>query len=172
MLVPGTSRRRIAYRLNAAYADGLLSHDTFLHRVDQLLRGRLVDPMALVGDLSLRSTERRPLADLTGAIGRVRARLTRSSDPLLSAMPPRLLALDWSGAEDELLIGRDEGCHVVLSDPSVSRRHARLRFRDGRWILQDLDSTNGTLVNGVRVGRCQLRAGDAVALGDEQLAID
>ncbi len=85
---------------------------------------------------------------------------------------PTLLVLDWSGAEDELLIGRDEGCDVVLSDLCVSRRHARLRFRDGRWILQDLDSTNGTLVNGVRVGRCQLRAGDVLAVGDEQLAID
>ena len=103
---------------------------TFLHRVDQLLRGRLVDPIPLVGDLSFRSTRRRPLADLAAAIGRVRGRLTRPSDPAVTAMPT-LLVLDWSGAEDELLIGRDEGCDVVLSDLCVSRRHARLRFRDG-----------------------------------------
>jgi pSer/pThr/pTyr-binding forkhead associated (FHA) protein len=60
----------------------------------------------------------------------------------------------------------------VLTDPSVSRRHARLRFRDGHWILHDLESTNGTLVNDVPVVRCELRAGDLVALGDEHLVVD
>jgi pSer/pThr/pTyr-binding forkhead associated (FHA) protein len=35
--------------------------------------------------------------------------------------------------------------------------HARLAFRDVRWILRDLASTDGTLVNGTKVGRCELR---------------
>ena len=83
-----------------------------------------------------------------------------------------LLALDWSGGQGELILGRHDSCDVLLSDPSVSRRHARLSFRDGSWVLQDLDSTNGTLVNGVQVGRCALRPGDRLALGDEQLRID
>jgi pSer/pThr/pTyr-binding forkhead associated (FHA) protein len=83
-----------------------------------------------------------------------------------------LLALDWSGAHNEMLIGRHRSCDVVLSDLSVSRRHARLFFRDGRWILQDLHSTNGTQVNGSRVGRCELRPGDDITIGDEHLSID
>jgi pSer/pThr/pTyr-binding forkhead associated (FHA) protein len=61
---------------------------------------------------------------------------------------------------------------VVLADESVSREHARLFFRDGAWIVQDLDSTNGTLVNRERVGRCQLQPGDRLQLGDQSLDID
>lgn len=83
-----------------------------------------------------------------------------------------LLALDWSGQQSDLLIGRHQACDVVLEAPSVSRRHARLVFRDHRWIVQDLHSTNGTVVNGTRVGRCELRPGDALLLGDERLTID
>ena len=83
-----------------------------------------------------------------------------------------LLALDWSGAQSEMLIGRHRGCDLVLSELTVSRRHARLMFRDGRWILQDLESTNGTTVNGWRVGRSELRPGDHLALGEAHLTID
>jgi pSer/pThr/pTyr-binding forkhead associated (FHA) protein len=61
---------------------------------------------------------------------------------------------------------------VVLVELSVSRLHARLVFRDGSWILQDLESTNGTIVNGVLVGRCALRPGDRLLLGKARLRID
>jgi pSer/pThr/pTyr-binding forkhead associated (FHA) protein len=54
----------------------------------------------------------------------------------------------------------------------VSRRRARLVFRDGTWIIQDLDSTNGTAVNGGCVGRCQLRPGDHLRLGLQAIDID
>jgi pilus assembly protein CpaF len=71
-----------------------------------------------------------------------------------------------------LLVGRHHACDVVLPESSVSRRHARLVFRDGTWVVQDLESTNGTIVNGVRVGRCALRPGDHLILGDAHLRID
>jgi hypothetical protein len=51
MIEPGRERRRIAHALNAAYADGLLSRDTLVRRLDHLLRARLIDPRRLVGDL-------------------------------------------------------------------------------------------------------------------------
>jgi predicted component of type VI protein secretion system len=83
-----------------------------------------------------------------------------------------LLALDWTGGQESLLLGRHAECDVVLSDPSVSRRHARLFFRDGSWFLQDLGSTNGTVINGVSIGRCELRPGDRLIIGNERLEID
>ncbi len=146
---------------------GLLSSETFSHRLDQLFQRRLIDPVRLIGDLSTRGSRRRPawFALVAGAV----ERWTRGEHFVPPAM---LLALDWTGGQGELILGRHDSCDVVLSDPSVSRRHARLVFRDGNWVLQDLHSTNGTLVNGVRVGRCTLRPGDRLALGDEQLRID
>ncbi len=83
-----------------------------------------------------------------------------------------MLALDWSGAVDELIIGRSHRCDVILTSPDVSRRHARLLFRDGSWFVQDLESTNGTTVNGTRVGRCRLEPGDKLGVGGHRLEID
>jgi len=65
--------------------------------------------------------------------------------------------------DDAITIGRDLSADLVISDASVSRRHARLEWTEGRWLVQDLDSTNGTRVNDVRVqpGRAGARpAGD------------
>ncbi len=88
------------------------------------------------------------------------------------ATQPPLLALDWSGACEELLVGRHYACDVVVGDMSVSRKHARLSFRDGHWVLRDLDSTNGTRVNGTRVVRCRLEPGDRLRLGSADLLVD
>ncbi len=60
----------------------------------------------------------------------------------------------------------------MLTGPTVSRRHVRLCFRDGAWILQDLESTNGTLVNHRRVVRCRVIPGDHLDLGGERLTVD
>ena len=170
MLRAGVSKRRIARSLNAAYAGGLLSEDTFIARLDQLLRSTLVDPISLVGDLSFRRGGQSTAAGVKARLlGLVPARLRGGPASELSCS---LLALDWSGEKTELLIGRDTTCDVVLSEITVSRHHARLVFRDGKWIVHDLGSTNGTAVNGTFVGRCELCPGDQVLLGEERLAID
>jgi diguanylate cyclase (GGDEF)-like protein len=66
---------------------------------------------------------------------------------------------------DEVVLGRDPGCAVRLFADDVSRRHARISAdRDGH-LLVDLDSTNGTWVNGGAVRVHRLRAGDRVRLG-------
>jgi pSer/pThr/pTyr-binding forkhead associated (FHA) protein len=77
----------------------------------------------------------------------------------------------WNGGTSEMVLGRRRDCDVVLSSAAVSRRHAQLLFRDGNWVIRDLGSTNGTRVNGVRVARRRLRAGDSVAVGDTLLRI-
>jgi hypothetical protein len=169
-LRPGLSRHRLASVLKAAYGDGLLSESTLAHRLDVLFGSPVIEPGRLVGDLTLRAPERSVSSRIARALASARWLLSarRRDQPAW----PTLLALDWAGGQEELLVGRHAGCDIVLRDPSVSRRHARLRFRDGHWILHDLESTNGTLVNNISVVRCELRVGDQVALGDEHLIVD
>ena len=64
-----------------------------------------------------------------------------------------------------LNIGRRADNHIILDDSRVSRAHAQLRLRYGRYVLYDLGSTSGTAVNGQRVQECVLRPGDVISLG-------
>lgn len=67
---------------------------------------------------------------------------------------------------DGMVLGRLPSCDWPVDDASVSRRHARVAAAaDGTWNLEDLGSSNGTLLNGVKVPRLSLRAGDLVTLG-------
>jgi hypothetical protein len=170
VLAPGVSRRRIARTLQTAYADGLLSDDTFVARLDRVLEDRLIDPLRLVGDLSQRAPTGGFSARLMAAIDSLSGRFGAARQR--AGAHTTLLALDWNGEPDELFVGRHPSCDLVISQLSVSRRHARLMFRDGRWIVHDLASTNGTTVNGLKVGRCELRPGDRLALGNHQLLVD
>ena len=70
------------------------------------------------------------------------------------------------------IIGRDPTCDIQIRDSSLSRQHAHLiAGSTGELSIQDLDSTNGTLINGVRVDRGTLRIGDQVNLGAVTLAL-
>jgi hypothetical protein len=66
-------------------------------------------------------------------------------------------------------IGREEGNALRLNDERVSRYHAKIQTEDGDVILTDLDSTNGTRVNGAAVQIRRLRAGDQVSIGRTML---
>lgn len=68
-------------------------------------------------------------------------------------------------SEITILMGRREGCQIILNDTSVSRRHARLELHRGRYTVQDLGSTNGTRVNGVKITTKVLEPGDVLTLG-------
>lgn len=69
---------------------------------------------------------------------------------------------------DQLTIGRDSTNEVVINDAEISRRHARLTFQGGKYILEDLGSTNGTFVNGQRLaGPRVLKAGEVVSFGEQ-----
>ena len=72
----------------------------------------------------------------------------------------------------DMSIGRTEGNDLVLNHPSVSRRHAELeRTPDGRWLVRDLRSRNGTRVNGEVVNEQALRPGDLVQIGQFTLRL-
>ena len=69
---------------------------------------------------------------------------------------------------DQLNIGRDSTNEIVINDAEVSRRHARLTFQGGKYVLEDLGSTNGTFVNSQRLaGPRVLKAGEVVSFGEQ-----
>lgn len=70
----------------------------------------------------------------------------------------------------DVMIGRVEGNDVLVPDPSVSARHARLRLAEGIWWLSDLGSVGGSAVDGEPVGQqLPLGPGSIVRLGDTEL---
>jgi hypothetical protein len=70
-------------------------------------------------------------------------------------------------------LGRSRQCDVVLADPNVSRQHAEIRPRGGSWVLTDLGSTNGTLLNGRRIDRPEvLKAGDEIEVGTSVITFE
>lgn len=72
----------------------------------------------------------------------------------------------------EATVGRAPGCAIVLPGEYVSAHHARLVERDGRVWVEDLGSTNGTLLNGRRLRRpAAMRAGDRLRIGDVELGL-
>lgn len=73
----------------------------------------------------------------------------------------------------EVTIGRVQGNDVVLPKGNVSKRHCRIVHKDGRFVVVDLKSTNGTYVNGRKItSPLVVRAGDKVYVGDFILTID
>lgn len=90
---------------------------------------------------------------------------------------PRLIWRDPDGCvrmvaiDRRLVIGREATCDVVFVGARISRRHCALWLEKGGVQIQDLQSANGTFVNGVRVARQSLRDGDTIELGGLALAV-
>ena len=64
------------------------------------------------------------------------------------------------------VVGRDDDCDVVIPDPSISGRHARIAHDGAEWLLTDLGSTNGTWLNGARLAApAPIEAFDVVQFG-------
>jgi pSer/pThr/pTyr-binding forkhead associated (FHA) protein len=75
----------------------------------------------------------------------------------------RLVAL----SDDRVVLGRQQGCEIVLNDPGVSREHAELTRSGSTWWIADLDSRNGTFLNDTQIDRERLRPGDVARLGPD-----
>lgn len=92
----------------------------------------------------------------------------------------KLVVLDNKGNAKEkisitrtpVVIGRMSSNDVVLADPNVSRRHAELRREGPRWMLVDLGSTNGTLVNGKLAREHEINDGDRLSFGTSELRFE
>jgi pilus assembly protein CpaF len=75
--------------------------------------------------------------------------------------------------KSEINVGRVQGNDLMLPKGNVSKHHARLLFRDGRFIVTDLKSTNGTYVNGRKIAQATIvREGDKIYIGDFVLRLD
>lgn len=77
-------------------------------------------------------------------------------------------------AEGETIVGRDDGFGIRLDEPSVSRRHARFLVQDDHVAVEDLNSTNGTLVNGrtAEGGAVSVQPGDTIRIGGVTARLD
>lgn len=74
------------------------------------------------------------------------------------------------GIEDELIIGRDRKCHVVITDTYASQFHARVFRRDDAVFIEDMGSTNGTQLNRRKVSSpMPVNRGDTARIGKTQL---
>jgi len=70
--------------------------------------------------------------------------------------------------KNEIFIGRDLANDISINDPEVSRRHARIFLQGNNFILEDLGSTNGTMVSGQRLmGPYVLRPGELIVFGEQ-----
>jgi hypothetical protein len=148
------TREQTVAELRRGYLAGRLGTDTFSRRVDGAMQSGSRDEL------------RGLTADLPASPPAHLARLR-------SWLRPRSLGLPRADELEQarLVIGRSSGCQLVLADDTVSRRHAELYVEDGRWLLRDLGSANGTWVNGRRVVAAEVRAGDEVHFGGCRLRL-
>lgn len=70
-----------------------------------------------------------------------------------------------------LVLGRRETCDVCLQFPNVSGKHCELTFKEGIWILRDLDSTNGVKVNGAPVLKKMIHTGDVITIAKRNFTL-
>jgi hypothetical protein len=157
MRADGRHRERALARLRAAFGGGAIGVETLELRVGLALASRTRSELArLVDDLPVPVWRRVWDAICSAALG---------ERVLVLASPPDV------EVGEGLVVGRQADASLVVDDPRVSRRHLMLRrARDG-WIAEDLGSTNGTYVNGWRIRRARLGAGDVVRIGDTRLRI-
>jgi pSer/pThr/pTyr-binding forkhead associated (FHA) protein len=78
---------------------------------------------------------------------------------------------DFRVREGQNILGSEPGCEIVLEDSTISGRHASLRYKDGKFIFSDLDSTNGSYVNDAAepVARVEIKDNDIVRMGNVRL---
>jgi hypothetical protein len=166
-------RERTVRVLRESAVEGRLTHDSFVHRVDLALSARNQAALdELLADLPRPSAAGGALRD---GWTRLRSRAASFTNPLpTSARRRRLPALRLPAPpRTAFTIGRDPACDLVLTDRTVSRLHATLRRFGDEWFFEDLSSTNGTRVNGIRIRAATVvRAGDRLGLGGTAFRVE
>ncbi len=73
---------------------------------------------------------------------------------------------------EKLLFGRRSACDILLDFPNISGKHCEMNFKDGIWVIRDLESTNGIKVNGDRVPEKKLMPGDILTIGKREFRLN
>jgi hypothetical protein len=119
---------------------------------------------ASIVDALERLLDRAPTNDEVRA---VRAAFSRSGDVLVSGRPGVASSVTRLIANRREIVGRDRACSVRVFDAFVSHAHLELRHSEGHWYAHDMNSTNGTRLEGELLsGWSRLRHGDVVTLGE------
>ncbi|MGQ9816531.1 MAG: diguanylate cyclase [bacterium] len=92
--------------------------------------------------------------------------------PSLVLIDERILLKNLPIEKHECIIGRANGCDFLIDGKEVSRRHARVYYKDGMYVIEDLKSTNGTFVNGKRIDAVELHHGDEINIGNFTIIFD
>ena len=74
--------------------------------------------------------------------------------------------------EGEYVIGRRSDCQIFVPDMRVSRQHARVFLQDGKWMVEDLGSNNGTFVNGTKIQQATLHHEDEVLIANNRIKVE
>jgi pSer/pThr/pTyr-binding forkhead associated (FHA) protein len=74
--------------------------------------------------------------------------------------------------ERAVVIGRSTECEIQLGVQNVSRKHAAVLFQNEEYFIEDLESTNGVFVNGIKVVKCVLRNNDQIEIGGVKLVFN
>jgi Nif-specific regulatory protein len=89
-------------------------------------------------------------------------------NPRLTAISGRLKGSVFPIEQLPVVIGRDTSATLCIADASVSRRHSQIETEEETFVIEDLESLNGTFINDVPVKRRKLQHGDRVRIGDSQ----
>lgn len=101
--------------------------------------------------------------------GQQRAKPPPATLVVIHAQDPAEQGRRYPLGDEDVTMGRDRANTVVVASESASRRHARIFASGGAHVLVDLESTNGTLLNGKAVAEQTLRNGDVIRVGSTVL---
>ena len=76
-----------------------------------------------------------------------------------------------SAQADKVTVGRGQACQIQLTDPSVSRTHFEISYEQGHFLLTDLGSAGGVLINGGKADEKRLRHGDRIQVGKTEISV-
>ena len=141
---------------------------------DGSANGVLVDGARIEGSQVVNAQSRVEIADFRLVVESIGAEATPAVAPFTASVMESVRLVAQGGPYDaqvfpvvgELIVGRAAECQLVLDDPSLSRKHARIRGTGRRLEVEDLGSSNGTFVSGRKIGQATAGPGDTIRFGE------